>query len=384
MPIEFRCSHCQKLLRTPDESAGRKAKCPDCGAIVDVPAGAAAGAAQGGVSLGKPQEDNPFTETRQSPARPLDAAFDDGGNPYASAPVKPPAAALGEPIGSGELRHGSVTFSDAWEITWERFSAHAGPLLLSGLVYFALIMGMVFAAYIVLIAGAVGVAAAFGPNQEPSAAVIVLLGAIAVVLFFLAILLPICWLTAGMFKLAVMTARGYEPAVSVIFQGGSAMFRVLGIQLFLGLIMLPFILVPAGIFAGVGAMGGEEGAMLGGMSGVFLGIALAIPVMVATCLAPLFAVDRQEGVISSLMLSWRFMKGNMLATFLYMLVVQVLAQVVGQLTCGIGAIATTPYVFLAMAVVYCLATGQIVASKPLPGHHSAGYNPAAPTDNPFA
>ena len=37
MALEFRCAGCSKLLRTPDESAGKKAKCPQCGEIVDVP-----------------------------------------------------------------------------------------------------------------------------------------------------------------------------------------------------------------------------------------------------------------------------------------------------------------------------------------------------------
>ena len=43
MPIEFRCPSCSKLLRTPDESAGKKAKCPQCATVVDVPGSATAG-----------------------------------------------------------------------------------------------------------------------------------------------------------------------------------------------------------------------------------------------------------------------------------------------------------------------------------------------------
>jgi len=39
MPIEFRCSGCQRTLRTPDDSAGKQARCPECGAIVLVPQG---------------------------------------------------------------------------------------------------------------------------------------------------------------------------------------------------------------------------------------------------------------------------------------------------------------------------------------------------------
>jgi len=37
MPIEFSCSQCDKPLRVPDSSAGKKAKCPACGALMPVP-----------------------------------------------------------------------------------------------------------------------------------------------------------------------------------------------------------------------------------------------------------------------------------------------------------------------------------------------------------
>lgn len=37
MPIEFRCPSCGKLLRTPDESAGKQGKCPQCGTITQIP-----------------------------------------------------------------------------------------------------------------------------------------------------------------------------------------------------------------------------------------------------------------------------------------------------------------------------------------------------------
>jgi len=37
MPIEFPCPHCQQLLRTPDGTAGKQAKCPQCGGIAEIP-----------------------------------------------------------------------------------------------------------------------------------------------------------------------------------------------------------------------------------------------------------------------------------------------------------------------------------------------------------
>jgi len=37
MPIEFRCQNCDKLLRTPDDSGGKKGRCPHCQGVMDIP-----------------------------------------------------------------------------------------------------------------------------------------------------------------------------------------------------------------------------------------------------------------------------------------------------------------------------------------------------------
>lgn len=37
MPIEIACPQCRQLLRVPDAAAGRKARCPACQAIAEVP-----------------------------------------------------------------------------------------------------------------------------------------------------------------------------------------------------------------------------------------------------------------------------------------------------------------------------------------------------------
>ncbi len=41
MPIEFQCPTCQSRMRVPDGSEGKKAQCPECSAICDVPLAAA-------------------------------------------------------------------------------------------------------------------------------------------------------------------------------------------------------------------------------------------------------------------------------------------------------------------------------------------------------
>ena len=72
MTIEFNCPDCNKTLRTRDDKAGARAKCPDCGATITVP---------------KPEDKFDF------------GGFDDDatqdaeeyGSPYSSAPTQPVA-----------------------------------------------------------------------------------------------------------------------------------------------------------------------------------------------------------------------------------------------------------------------------------------------------
>lgn len=40
MPVQFNCTTCQSVIRTPDGSEGKQARCPKCNTIVTVPGGA--------------------------------------------------------------------------------------------------------------------------------------------------------------------------------------------------------------------------------------------------------------------------------------------------------------------------------------------------------
>ena len=71
MPIEFKSVQCSKVLRVPDGSAGKKAKCPNCAAIVDVPAAAAPPAEDDEYKVAPPEprlspqpQVNPFADTK--------------------------------------------------------------------------------------------------------------------------------------------------------------------------------------------------------------------------------------------------------------------------------------------------------------------------------
>lgn len=97
MSIEFGCTDCGKLLRVPDASAGKQARCPSCHAILGVPTGkqlppsdpmfSAQADSKSTLPSDQPaiaetSSGNPFTDG-QSPAS--DSPFSSGtNNPYAA------------------------------------------------------------------------------------------------------------------------------------------------------------------------------------------------------------------------------------------------------------------------------------------------------------
>jgi len=84
MPIEFRCGGCGRLLRTADDSAGKQAKCPECGTVMEVPPG---GSAASGGGYGEPPGPGPEQAAPGSPfaSTPLPAV--DPENPYQASGV---------------------------------------------------------------------------------------------------------------------------------------------------------------------------------------------------------------------------------------------------------------------------------------------------------
>ncbi len=81
MPIEFQCSNCQKLLRVPDTSAGKNAKCPACDSIMVIP----------GTSSTRPASELSAAEPAPQPNR-TDEPAAATPNPYAEMDSNPYAA----------------------------------------------------------------------------------------------------------------------------------------------------------------------------------------------------------------------------------------------------------------------------------------------------
>jgi len=149
MPIEFRCPSCSKLLRTPDESAGKKAKCPQCGSIADVPAQYGLDPLTAGHSAAGPlapippsNPSNPFGAAGLPPGKPPVNPFQpDSANPYASPSLHETRAP--RPIVLQEMQHSAISFDQIWNLTWQLFQPNLGQFAMFGLVVLGVVVGSV-------------------------------------------------------------------------------------------------------------------------------------------------------------------------------------------------------------------------------------------------
>lgn len=99
MPIEFRCPSCQKLLRTPDATAGKQGRCPHCQALMQIPEAPAQGnspdspAPAGGMPAGADPYAPPPPPSPQTSPTPQAPKIDLFGSSSGSAPAPAPPSA---------------------------------------------------------------------------------------------------------------------------------------------------------------------------------------------------------------------------------------------------------------------------------------------------
>jgi hypothetical protein len=120
MPITTNCPGCGKTIAAPDSAAGRKAHCPHCGAVMDIPAGGTA-----------------MQELAAALGRPAHAAVDEAGGPdpvdATTAVATPPAAEQALTPPSSGLRattprsSGSTSASRTSATTIDRMFARTSP-----------------------------------------------------------------------------------------------------------------------------------------------------------------------------------------------------------------------------------------------------------------
>jgi hypothetical protein len=341
MPVEFRCPSCSKLLRTPDESAGKKAKCPQCGTIVDVPAS----------SSGLPGMDRPLAPI--PPIGPLGGAtkkadespFGSGSptNPYAS--PAPDFSVLSAGTQRGGLTPTKISFDRILQAVWEVYRPQLGPMALFGLVLLLAYVGLQIISNVIAIP--------IQATNEP-----VLIYGFQVINTVVGMLVQ-AWLNVGAVLYMLKVARQQQATLNEFGAAGPFVVRAFLVQVVITLAVLGIAAVclgPAGIVYLATRETAPAGVAL--IVGFIPFFALLIYVTYRWLLAIMFVVDCNMGVMESLSNSTHFMVGNKLIVFVILLVVGLVGGIFGLFTCCIGYVFVISYMQLMMVAIYLTATGQ--------------------------
>jgi len=311
-PIEFRCTQCNKLLRTPAETAGKQAKCPECGAILPVPMAGVAATSAGGPRVPPPPP---------PPTAPAGSPFGAGGeeNPYASPTAQAAAGPSYTYVPSGEIRHTIIDLGDVFSRTWAIFTDQFAMCLAAALI--VAVINLVTQGGLHVLQKAA--------EHDLGIALVYLVVSVAASMFLM-------WLNIGQTLFFLKIARGEEPDLAALFAGGPFFLRILGASILVGL------MTTAGVLLCI-----VPGVILALMFSQFF----------------LLILDQNLGVMDSLNTSNEITKGNKVTLLVIGLVVGILGTVFAVFTCGLGIIAVIPFGALLSTVIYLMMTGQRTADQ---------------------
>ncbi|MFZ5831933.1 MAG: hypothetical protein ACOY3P_17755 [Planctomycetota bacterium] len=371
MPIEFRCTSCQKLLRTPDDTAGKHAKCPECGTVVVIPTpgaetqqggfSSAGGAAEGGLGAGgRSMGGGGIGGGSPPPSAPGGSAagpspYAPGGvNPYQSPSTVQPQAAAGAPfaVGAGELTPTKIDLGDIFRTTWEIFKQQWGMAL--GTMFVAWILNMVVS-YGLLFAVLLATGDVAAWNQTSPATVIAQMVAN---IFGL-------WIWIGVVRITLKLCRGQPTSVGEIFSGGPWFINVLVATFLFGLmigVVSVVCMLPTLAISSVPVI----------VAGAVLAIVFAAFLFLFFFPYQFVIIDRNAGPIECFGVARRLTEGNLL-TGLGILVLMILLGLAALIACCVGLIVYAPYLALMYAVIYLRISGQPTMVDAQMGYAQANY-----------
>ncbi len=302
MPIEFRCTQCNRLLRTPDGTSGRDAKCPECGTIVKIPA--------------------PAPEAPPPPAAPVVPRPMAETSPYV-APFRSDSDIPTAPTEDhATFKPTTIDISDVLSRTWTIFKARWpaclavfwGPSAIVG-VYSALLAGVMLA-----------VMGINNKEPRPEAALVWLL------------IIPAAWWQFVVVELMLLKIARGEPVT-------------MGDLLAANRFLLP-------------ALGATLLASIAMMAGLCLCIVPGVILMLMFSQCLNLVIDRGCGPIEALRLSMQITRGNKVSLLLIFMLTWAIGSVLGVATCFLAFIAVQPFNLLMLCVAYLVMTGQRTAAEP--------------------
>ena len=223
MPIDFRCPQCDKLLRTPDDSAGKQAKCPQCAAILRVPAVGTVGEQPAPLMA----QSAPDSQSEQLSASPYGAPSAATGAGAAPNPFQAPqtrtfhSAPAGESIVGDDLT--GIGFVDIYRRTIQLFFSKLH--LCAGSIVIAILLMIVLAivALVVMVIG--GTILMVLVELVGNAAIARILGVVFLLGFAALMCAVYGFIVAGLINFYLPIARGQSTSFGNITNGGRWAFR---------------------------------------------------------------------------------------------------------------------------------------------------------------
>ena len=302
MPIEFNCTQCDKRLKVPDESAGSKARCPQCQNVIEVPA---SNLASPGPATVPPSPTGNYPPGNQPPSdvpNPFSA-------PAAGIPHAKKTAATGEPT--------AVDAGSVIEVAWDTWKQNLGILVGMTLIVFAInfVIGFGQQILIAILAQANSIEVAIG---------------VSYVISFFAQMIQI-FLGIGQTQIILKLLRGQNVELGELFGGGPLFLRTLG----------------ASIVAGLAVVLGF--------------VALIIPgILLMLFFWPFyhFIVDNKAKAMESFSMALPVAKLN-IGTTLVLVLASMGIMIVGVLALCVGVFFAQPLVTTMWGAAYLMMSGQI-------------------------
>lgn len=357
MAIEFRCTQCQRLLRTQDDAVGKQAKCPECGTILVVPSPEAGPAdipppppppRAGSASPFGPPEGTSSPFGTQLPPR------SSGQNPYQS-PLDympgPMFAGSTGPITPTRIDFGDI-FSRTWTILKNQYGMTLGIFVVAWLVQMAV-------GFVLGFGNAILEAARVEPSMLVAYSFLTNMGNS---LFNI-------WVSIGAALCYLRICRGQPTSVGEVFSGGPYFLRILGASILFGLIIMGVVMVSflPGMAIGWLVAAAAEGSTRIAMGLVVGSLIAIIPVSLAALGLSQFyylLLDQNVGITESFSLSWKITSGNRLMLLAIWTVASVAGILITLLTCLLGGFfLVMPFFSLMMPVIYLAMTGQPTADR---------------------
>jgi phage FluMu protein Com len=319
LTIEFSCQHCGKALSTSDEKAGRKAKCPQCGEVIQVPA-------LEGAAAGTEAED----EDELEPAPPGERKMENCPMCGESVPASAKKCEFcGEELFAdaprGRRGHQTIEAGEVISAGWKIFKAEMG-MTIGGVIVAGLLNGAVQMPGMIL--GFIGGMAQSQGDMDTFQMMTILQYALMPFVY-----LASWYIQLGQSRLLLNIARGETAQIGDLFSGGKYFWRMAGAS------FLFTIMVSVGFVACI-------------VPGILLSLMFWPYAFVL--------IDDDPPGIECLMRSRDVTKDNLGSVFVLGLAT-IGINLLGLLAMCVGVIFTGPLTALLFAVAYCKMTGQRTA-----------------------